>query len=157
MRVLIYRRTHIDDPCKHGIFGVCDCMGKFRNWKYDAVIGIGGESPDKGCEGIIRKLTWIGIAAQKSNLVVNRKTCQNTKKRFRGPLVKFKHFCLMNEDGPDLKDCAPKLAEHMFTDKQIPRAAVSKSRPDEIQKEISELLQKYKKCPPSEKCKCGQS
>ena len=57
--VLIYRRTHTGDPCDRGVFGCHGCMGKVREWKYDAVIGIGGKT---AIDGISRKLTWIGIS-----------------------------------------------------------------------------------------------
>ena len=43
-RVLIYKRTHTDDPDRLGQFGINDCMGKVRDRDFDAVIGIGGIS-----------------------------------------------------------------------------------------------------------------
>lgn len=157
MNVFVYRRTHVDDPCEHGNFGVCDCMGSFRDWDYDAVIGIGGENPDKGCEDIAYKITWVGIGANK-HPVARRKTCSGTKKPFRGSLVTFRHFCLLNNKGSELKECAPKLAKHMFKNKKIPRSGLSKNFSPEIQKEVFELIKKYEKYPQSKgQCKCGQS
>ena len=66
MRVLIYKRTHKGDPNETGIFGIQDCMGRIRNWNYDAVIGIGGESAWRDDIGIKYKINWIGLAPQRN-------------------------------------------------------------------------------------------
>jgi len=42
MRILIYKRTHTGDPDLKGRFGIHDCMGRVRDYDYDAVIGVGG-------------------------------------------------------------------------------------------------------------------
>ncbi len=48
MKVLIYKRTHPNDPRGDGIFGIENCMGRLRNsQKFDAVFGIGAYNPDK--------------------------------------------------------------------------------------------------------------
>ncbi|MGI9558643.1 MAG: hypothetical protein ACR2NQ_03095 [Thermodesulfobacteriota bacterium] len=131
-------------------------MGSFRNSNFDAVIGIGGKKPWKGSEGIAYKLTWVGIHPEKSS-VKEGKRCSSTEKSFRGQIVGFRHFCCMNEKGPKLEDCAPKLAKYMF-EKKI-RLALSQNLPIYLQKEIGNLVKTYKNkiCPPSEKCQCGQS
>ena len=54
LRVFIYRRTHTGDPCRCGIFGVYDCMGRFRSRDFDAVLGVGVDSPDRRFRGDCR-------------------------------------------------------------------------------------------------------
>lgn len=164
LKVLIYRRTQMYDPCQCGIFGICDCMGKVRSWDYNAVIGIGAKDAED--DNISYKLTWVGINAHKQNSLTigvdkkcKYKECKEVdiKYQFRGPLVTFKHFCLVNEKGPMLSDCAPLLYQHMFTHKKIPHAALSMSRPEDIQKEVTNLVNQYRDCPPSqEECQCKQ-
>ncbi len=40
MRTLIYKRTHSGDPDPEtGVFGNHDCMGRVKDWQFDAVIG----------------------------------------------------------------------------------------------------------------------
>jgi hypothetical protein len=39
MRILTYKRTHVGDPDQDGRFGIYDCMGRVRNYPFDAVIG----------------------------------------------------------------------------------------------------------------------
>ena len=68
MRTLVYKRTHIGDPNDQGEFGCNGCMGGVRNWDYDAVIGIGGQSEKPLKWGIARKLTWIGIRPHKASV-----------------------------------------------------------------------------------------
>ncbi len=157
--VFIYRRTHTVDPCQCGIFGIDDCMGQFReSWDYDAVIGIGAKNAENN--NISYKLTWVGINAHKQNLTYEvDKKCKKTdqENQLRGPLVTFNHFCLMNENGPMLCDCAPLLYHHMFINKEIRRQALSTSRPKDIQKEITNLVNQYRNCPSSqEECQCKQ-
>ena len=164
LKVLIYRRTQTYDPCQCGIFGIYDCMGNVRSWNYNAVIGIGAKDAED--DNISYKLTWVGINAHKQNSLtigVNKKCkykrCKGVdiKYQFRGPLVTFKHFYLMNEKGPMLSDCAPLLYQHMFAHEKIPHAALSTSRPEDIQKEITNLVNQYRNCPSSqEECQCKQ-
>ena len=43
MVTLVYKMTHKGDPDPDlGHWGVEDCMGRVRGFKFDAVIGIGG-------------------------------------------------------------------------------------------------------------------
>ncbi len=114
MNTLIYKRTHRGDPDKSGVFGVHDCMGQVRGWSFEAVIGIGGESPWANHKDIAHKINWIGIDPKK------------TKTGKRGPHVTFKHFCLYDEKGQCLKRLAPKLFKYMFRDKNV-RIVMSRS------------------------------
>ena len=63
--VLIYKRTHKNDPRENGIFGIEDCMKRVRDWQFDTVIGIGGKYPWKEDIEIAKKINWIGINAAK--------------------------------------------------------------------------------------------
>ena len=139
VRIFIYRRTHIGDPCGCGIFGVHDCMGRCRAWDYDAVVGVGVDRPRRNSRGIAGRLTWVGIEPRKH-------PCPGA----RGPQITFKHFCLMNEDGPLIEDCAPGLAEHMA------RVRMSDSLPPDIQSEVDQLVKRYRKHPRSQftQCQC---
>ena len=137
MRVFIYRRTHIDDPCKCGIFGIHDCMGCCRTWNYDAVVGVGVDRPHRNSKGIAGRLTWVGIGPRKHDFPGGR-----------GPQVSFDHFCLMNEDGPLLEDCAPGLA------KDKARMRMSDSLPPDFQREVKELVERYWKFPSSQSTQC---
>ena len=149
MRVFIYRRTHVGDPCQCGIFGVHDCMKSCRSLPYDAVIGIGGLSQLAKSEGIARRLTWVGIRPHK----------HLSRDRHRGPNVTFDRFCLMDTTGPLLDECAPLLAKHMFQRERIPHWSWLASRPPEIQQEVDALLQRYRRCRPSKhrKCQCQRA
>ena len=144
MKVFIYRRTHIGDPCQCGIFGVHDCMRSCRSLDFDAVIGIGGISPRPVSKGIARRLTWVGIGAHKHPV----------PRRHSRPDVTFDHFCLMDEKGPLLSECAPLLAKRMFERGRIPRWSWSDSQSLEIQREIDTLLRRYMRCRPSKRGQC---
>ncbi len=164
LKVLIYRRTHTIDPCQCGVFGIDDCMGKVRSWDYNAVIGIGAKNAV--ADNISYKLTWVGINAHKQNSLTVRvdKKCKyrkckkvGIKNQPRGPLVTFDHFCLMNEKGPMLCDCAPLLYRHIFMYEKIPHAALSTSQEHSIQDEIFDLINQYRNCPLSQgECQCRQ-
>lgn len=103
MKVLIYKRTHKGDPDSSGIFGNEDCMGKIRNWSFDAVIGIGGKSAWKGHEGIRERINWIGVAPKRIPATGNRGDC-----------VVFKHFALYEDSGCSIKEDYPNLYEFMY-------------------------------------------
>lgn len=103
MRIFTYKRVHINDPDMQGRFGINDCMGKIRSYKYDAVIGIGGIGAEPRSYGIDRKINWVGIDPIK--------TVNNTKGNV---IVTFKHFLLLEEQGPLLKDMAPRLAKRFY-------------------------------------------
>jgi hypothetical protein len=103
MRILIYKRTHSGDPDpKTGVFGNHDCMGKVRDWPFDAVIGIGGVGREPQSHRIAGRLTWIGIGPQTIG-------CTG-----RGPQLIFHHFWCPGEDGPLLRTNYPALANRMY-------------------------------------------
>ncbi len=68
----------------------------------------------------------------------------------------FEHFCLMEEDGPPLDACAPRLAKRMFAEGGF-RSAKSDSLPRDIQNEVQKLVSKYEACGPSARqmCECS--
>lgn len=103
MRVLIFKRTHNGDPDQRGRFGVHDCVGAVRKWGFDAVIGIGGISPEARASGIIGKVNWMGTGPRK--ISVPRK---------RGPMVTSERFHDFGTDGPEFRTLAPRLAERMY-------------------------------------------
>ena len=128
LNALVYKRTHRGDPDRLGTFGIRDCMGRVRRWHFDAVIGVGGKSPDRGHEEIARRINWIGITPHKTEVP-----------GLKGPHVKFECFVLLEEDGPDLKELAPRLFKYMFEDQHV-RVVLSRSLPDEMQREVQEVL-----------------
>ena len=91
MRTLVYKRTHKGDPDRKGCFGIQDCMGRVRSYKFDAVIGVGGIGRMARVEGISGKVNWIGIGSRKGPT------------GGRGPLVTFDHFVLYEERGRDFR------------------------------------------------------
>ena len=103
MRILTYKRTHVGDPDEHGRFGIYGCMGRVRNYGFDAVIGIGGIGGEPKSFGIDRKINWVGI---------------NPKRRpspgGKGVEVTFEKFLRLEEHGPLLKTLAPSLARRMY-------------------------------------------
>lgn len=135
-KVLIYKRTHKGDPDTKGIFGIEDCMGRIRNWKYDAVIGIGGRSPWKGQTGIKHKINWVGSGP---------KTHGQHK---RGKMIVFEHFELYEEAGADICEKYPNLFDYMYGTKK--RFVLSAALPQEVQQEIDEILASVKNSPPSQ-------
>jgi hypothetical protein len=128
MNTLIYKRTHTGDPDESGIFGIHDCMGRVRDWSFDAVIGVGGKSPLHGYEGIALKITWVGINPRKIGAGP------------RGSQLKFDYFFLWDENGPDLKTLAPNLFRFMFEDHHHRRVVMSRSLPSEMQGEVTNIL-----------------
>ena len=118
------------DPDKSGKFGIHDCMGGVRRWRFDAVIGVGGKSPDKGSEDIAHKINWIGIGPARET---------EAPRNFRGPLVTFERFVFLEETGPELKKRAPNLFKHMFEDQHV-RLVMSRSLPSKMQEEVQEIL-----------------
>jgi len=140
--ILVYRRNHKGDPNEDGIFGINDCMGSVRDWEYDAVIGIGGSAPWDVREGLAYKINWIGIGPNKRS--ATSKDCERMRwdypkfKEFRGKLVTFDRFLILNGNGPLVKSDAQKLHDYMFVDGRIPRAA--KNFPDDIYSELLSIL-----------------
>ena len=107
MRILIYKRTHRGDPDARGVFGIDDCMGKVRDFRYDAVIGVGGLGDDPHYHGIAGTINWVGVGPRRV------RTSQG-----RGSLVTFDHFLFHDTAGPDFRVAAPNLAAHVY-DKKV--------------------------------------
>jgi hypothetical protein len=141
MRVLVYRRTHEGDPDpQEGEFGTVgrDCMGRIRGWDYDAVIGIGGAGRDAERAGIARKITWVGIGAQKMD-----------DPRLRGPSVTFQRFWYKGKGGPLLENYSPKLARHMYEESKCPRVPLLVVESLHFWREVKKILGLAKGAPPS--------
>lgn len=136
--VLIYKRTHSDDPDTDGIFGINDCMGRVRSRHYDAVIGIGGKKPWPGEEGIALKINWIGVTPTKR--ISNGRGCY----------VTFEKFRLYNEKGMLVKEIAPNLYKHMYEDaKGKRRVVMSGSLEDDAFEEVLRILSLVEEQPSS--------
>lgn len=103
MRILTYKRTHIGDPDSTGHFGINRCMGRVRDYDYDAVIGVGGTGAEPRQEGIAERINWVGIGPIR-HLAPGKKACD----------VTFRHFVYLEEEGPLLKERAPNLARRLY-------------------------------------------
>ena len=103
MRILIYKRTHIGDPDQNGRFGIYDCMGRVRDYAFDAVIGVGGIGREAKSFGIDRKINWVGTKATK------HRNPDGTNAE-----VTFENFLIMEDEGPQLASLAPALAKRMY-------------------------------------------
>jgi len=104
MRILIYKRTHLGDPDEGGRFGIYNCMGRIRNYDFEAVIGVGGIGQEPKSFGIDRKINWVGVGAKKL-----------LSSSGNGVVVTFKKkFLRLEEDGPLLESMAPSLARRMY-------------------------------------------
>lgn len=136
MRVLIYKRTHRGDPDDKGIFGNQDCMGRIRNWNYDAVIGIGGKTTFKGDEGIKYKINWIGLIPQRIK-----------SKNKRGDDVGFSHFALFEEKGKEIPLHYPRLSSYMYESRK--RFDMASKLPEDVYIEVTEILDSVKSYPSS--------
>ena len=103
MATLVYKMTHKGDPDHaRGFWGVEDCMGRIRDYDFDAVIGIGGLTWWKRETSRAGEVVWIGIEPQK--VPVQGK---------RGPLVRFAHFHYFLEGELMLSEIAPVLEKSM--------------------------------------------
>ncbi|WP_287373161.1 hypothetical protein [Prosthecochloris sp.] len=78
-------------------------MGRCRDYKYDAVIGIGGISANPRSEGIAEKINWVGIGPIRHR-TPSKRACE----------VTFEHFVLLDDKGPLLKSIAPNLAKRFY-------------------------------------------
>lgn len=129
MRVLIYKRTHPLDPNEDGVFGCQDCMGTVRRRRFDAVIGVGGIGAESRGWGIDRRLNWVGVGAHPVHAI---------PVGFRGPLVTFDRFLLLEDQGPELKTVAPELARYVYSVHR--RVVMSDGLSLHIQREIRKIL-----------------
>ncbi|MFP9097763.1 hypothetical protein ACLI09_01810 [Flavobacterium sp. RHBU_24] len=135
MRVLIYKRTHKGDPDSRGIFGNQDCMGKVRNWDFDAVIGIGGKAPWRNDSDIRYKINWIGLGPHK------------VESAGRGPAVVFSNFALFEETGLNIEENFPNLFDYMYDSRK--RFDMSEMLPEDVFKEVNKILAIATDYPPS--------
>lgn len=135
LRTLVYKRTHHGDPDKSGQFGIYDCMGRVRTWNFEAVIGVGGLSPEPRSQELDGKVNWIGIGPHKRAVAGKR-----------GPIVSFDHFVFYGSDGPDFETLAPLLAERIYS-KNV--RAIMKGFSPEEQKEVDKILVRARHAPPS--------
>ncbi len=103
MRILVYKQTHIGDPCEHGLFGHADCMGRVRSIPFDAVIGVGGTGPVPMHEGITGRVTWVGLGPT----LVGRAPSGH-------PIWQLHPFKRFEDRGPLLRSVAPRLAKRMY-------------------------------------------
>ena len=103
MRILTYKRTHTGDPDPTGQFGINNCMGRVRNWSFDAVIGVGGIGSEPRSYGIDGRVTWVG-----------RDPSWNPHPLGHGQIVTFESFALFEQTGPLLSSIAPYLARRMY-------------------------------------------
>lgn len=135
MKVLIYKRTHKGDPDSTGIFGIQDCMGRVRDWNYDAVIGIGGKAPWIEDKDIKFKINWIGLGPKK---------IEGTE---RGSAVVFSNFGLYEENGEDIEVNYPQLFNYMYSSRK--RFDMSPALPEEVYREVQSILDSVKDYPAS--------
>ena len=107
MVTLVYKMTHTGDPdFDLGLWGVNDkdCMGKVRDFGFDAVIGIGGCSWWPNEPNRAGEIVWIGLGPLKTPV-----------KGKRGPEVRFAHFRPFRRGELMLSKKAPKLDKAMQT------------------------------------------
>jgi hypothetical protein len=133
LTVLVYKRTHKGDPGDNGLFGESTCMGQVRDWPYDAVIGIGGKRPWPEDKDIALKVNWVGVTP---NRIPNPKYGMTDQGK---SWVGFDRFRLLDELGPNLKEIAPLLYNHMYVEHQR-RFRMSYSLPDDIYGELINIL-----------------
>ncbi|MGQ2981846.1 hypothetical protein [Flavobacterium sp.] len=138
MKVLIYKRTHKGDPGPEGIFGIQDCMGKMRNWNYDAVIGIGGKASWRGHEDIRYKINWIGLGPKK---IISTN-------QHRGPGVVFTNFALFEAAGQDIETNFPHLFKYMYDSRK--RFDMSSVLPENVYLEVMGILNSAESYTPSQ-------
>ena len=134
MRTLIYKRTHPDDPDETGQFGLYDCMGRVRTWKFEAVIGVGGQGAEPREHELDGKVNWIGIGPRKGRW------------HRRGPIITFDHFYLRGANGPDFEKLAPVLAQRIYS-RNV--RVVMHGLSAEEQKEVDKILALAKRAPAS--------
>jgi hypothetical protein len=140
IRVLIYKRTHTGDPNEDGVFGCRDCMGQIRNWKFDAVIGIGGKTAWKGQEDICCKINWIGIEPK-----------EIYPPTMRGRRLVFAHFVLKDRDGEKIEDYYPHLHKHMYrkNSKRFALISADSSETKDVFSDVKKILDSIKDSPAS--------
>ena len=134
MRILIYKRTHDDDPGDSGCFGIYGCMGSVRKWKFDAIIGIGGIGGEATENDIAGRITWIGIGPSPQGW------------RRHGPILTFDNFRNFGANGPDFCVKSPKLAGRIYSNNI--RTIMDSMTPRQ-QEEAEKILRMARNYPPS--------
>ena len=135
MRILVYKRTHISDPDPDTlVFGNRDCMGRVRNYAFDAVIGVGGIGAQPRRHGIDRRLTWIGL-----------EPARRTVPRKKGPEIRFGKCTIWNDRGPALAPLAPRLARRLFEGGARFLLLDSEGKDAPLFREAAELLADYRR------------
>ena len=133
--ILLYRRDHMGDPGIDGAFGINGCMGRVRDWYYDAVVAVGAKTASD--KGLRNKVNWIGIGPSKNKLAGDGHA-----------LVEFKHFILLNNTGPLVsKSKWVNLYDHLFEQGKVPRAG--KYFPPKVQIDLEDILSLAVGAPPS--------
>ena len=134
MRTLIYKRTHPGDPDRRGRFGIEDCMGQVRTWRFDAVIGVGGIGAEPRYHGLDGKVNCIGIGPHRAGSAR------------RGPVLTFDHFWLRESKGPSFSKLAPRLAARLYSrNVRVVRDRLD----DEERREVDRVLALAKDAAPS--------
>jgi hypothetical protein len=110
-------------------------MGSVRNFRYEAVIGIGGIGHEAIANGISGKISWIGIGPHKSFVGAKR-----------GPEVTFDHFHDFGKDGPVFRKLAPIQAQRMYS-LNVRFTIVDPS--DKSYSEICQVISVAENAPPS--------
>lgn len=133
MKILIYKRTHKNDPDRFGRFGIEGCMGRVRAFSFDAVIGVGGISGWPQAEGIARKVNWVGRHPRRQPNPIDN----------RGPLVTFRRgdFRVLEDRGPLLANMSGLLAAAVYGSRnRFLFSAVRGKLAVEAKRVITELL-----------------
>jgi hypothetical protein len=134
MVTLVYKMTHKGDPDSDlGCWGVEDCMGQVRSFKFDAVIGVGGRSWWTNQTSRAGEIIWIGLGPQQKSI-----------RGKRGPDVRFAHFRYFGEGELPLRKFAPTL------DKAMHKCRFRLYRFSQTeQREIERILELAKEAKPS--------
>lgn len=136
MRTLIYKRTHTGDPDPEGRFGIHGCMGRVRTWGFEAVIGIGGIGPEPERNELARKVNWIGIGPRRTGAI--------DKRGF--PVIAFEHFKLLESDGRELRELAPRLTDRIYS-KNV--RVIMDDLDEQERAEVERVLDLARDAPPS--------
>lgn len=129
MRILVYKQTHIGDPCERGFFGHADCMGRVRSIPFDAAIGVGGTGPAPRHEGISGRVTWVGLAPTFAGRAPSGH-----------PIWKLDPFERLENRGPLLRSVAPRLAKRLYDGRARFIVNLSPAEHAEAQRLIETLL-----------------
>lgn len=126
-RVFIYKMRVEDDPDPNCHWGVDNCMGKMRDWDYDAVIAVAGFNWE-GNKSAVKRIVWVGI-------------CPEKKPSENGTLVDFEVCRYFGENGPLIEEW-PSVSKRLFpTEGKGARFFIADQKSKEWP-EVMELLKK---------------